>query len=296
MSTTPEEHGLETLATVADLRDAIRARRPHQKRIGFVPTMGYLHAGHEALMRKAREECDLVVVSIFVNPTQFGPSEDLDKYPRDLARDQELCRRAGVELIFHPEPREIYPRGAATWVEVEEMTEVACGAMRPGHFRGVTTVCAKLFNIVRPDRVYFGEKDFQQLQVIRRMVRDLFMPLTIVGVPTVREPDGLAMSSRNSYLSPTERQAARVVPRSLQVARELVERGELETANVIAAIEAAVAKQPLAKLQYAVVVEPDTLAPMRILTRDARLLVAIYVGKTRLIDNTPLNPKAPPPG
>lgn len=287
---------METLATVSELRDAIRARRPHQRRVGFVPTMGYLHAGHEALMRKAREECDLVVVSIFVNPTQFGPSEDLEKYPRDLTRDQELCRRAGVELIFHPEAQEMYPRGAATWVEVEGMTEVACGAMRPGHFRGVTTVCAKLFNIVRPDRAYFGEKDFQQLQVIRRMARDLFMPLTIVGVPTVREADGLAMSSRNSYLTPTERQAARAVPRSLQAAQELVERGELETANILAAIEAAVAKQPLAKLQYAVIVEPDTLAPMRILTREARLLVAVHIGKTRLIDNAPLAPKAPRPG
>jgi pantoate--beta-alanine ligase len=287
---------METLATVSELRDAIRARRPHQRRVGFVPTMGYLHAGHEALMRKAREECDLVVVSIFVNPTQFGPSEDLEKYPRDLTRDQELCRRAGVELIFHPEAQEMYPRGAATWVEVEGMTEVACGAMRPGHFRGVTTVCAKLFNIVRPDRAYFGEKDFQQLQVIRRMARDLFMPLTIVGVPTVREADGLAMSSRNSYLTPTERQAARAVPRSLQAAQELVERGELETANILAAIEAAVAKQPLAKLQYAVIVEPDTLAPMRILTREARLLVAVHIGKTRLIDTPPLAPTAPRPG
>ncbi|MHB0939885.1 MAG: pantoate--beta-alanine ligase [Armatimonadota bacterium] len=286
---------METLATVADLRDAIRARRSYQKRIGFVPTMGFLHAGHEALMRRAREDCDLVVVSIFVNPTQFGPTEDLEKYPRDLARDQELCRRAGVDLIFHPEPPEIYPRGAATWVEVEGMTDIACGAMRPGHFRGVTTVCAKLFNIVRPDRAYFGEKDYQQLQVIRRMVRDLFMPLTIVGVPTVREPDGLAMSSRNSYLSPTERQAARVVPRSIQAAQELVERGELEAANIIAAVEETVAKQPLAKLQYAVIVEPETLEPVRILTREARLLVAIHVGKTRLIDNAPLIPKAPKP-
>lgn len=286
---------METLTTVADLRDAIRARRPYQKRIGFVPTMGYLHAGHEALIRRAREECDLVVVSIFVNPTQFGPNEDLEKYPRDLARDQELCRRAGVDLIFQPEPAEMYPRGASTWVEVEGMTEVACGAMRPGHFRGVTTVCAKLFNIVRPDRAYFGEKDYQQLQVIRRMVRDLFMPLTIVGVPTVREPDGLAMSSRNSYLSPTERQAARVVPRAMQAAQELVERGELEAARIIAAVEETVEKQPLARLQYAMIVEPETLEPVRILTREARLLVAVFIGNTRLIDNGPLIPKAPPP-
>lgn len=286
---------METLTTVAELRSALWARRPQVTRVGFVPTMGYLHAGHEALMRKAREECDLVVASIFVNPTQFGPTEDLDKYPRDLPRDQELCRRAGVELIFHPEPVELYPRGAATWVEVEAMTEVACGAMRPGHFRGVTTVCAKLFNIVRPDRAYFGEKDYQQLQIIRRMVRDLFLPLTIVGVPTVREADGLAMSSRNSYLTPTERQAARVVPRATQAARDAVERGELETAHILRVVEVTVAAQPLARLQYAVVVEPETLAPVRVLTQESRLLVAVFVGNTRLIDNVALVPKAPPP-
>ncbi len=286
---------MDTLTTVAELRTAIRERRSYLKRIGFVPTMGFLHAGHEALIRRAHEECDLVVVSIFINPTQFGPNEDLEKYPRDMARDQELCRRAGADLIFHPEPHVIYPRGAVTWVEVDELTTVACGAQRPGHFRGVCTVCAKLFNIVRPDRAYFGEKDFQQLQVIRRMVRDLFMPLTIVGVPTVREPDGLAMSSRNSYLTPTERQAARVVPRALQAAQDLVEHGELETAAILNALEQAVAAQPLARLQYAVIVDPEHLTPMRVLTQEARLLVAIFVGNTRLIDNVTLVPKAPPP-
>lgn len=286
---------METLTTVAEFREAIRAQRPYQKRIGFVPTMGYLHAGHEALMRRAREECDLVVVSIFVNPTQFGPQEDLDRYPRDLPRDQELCLRAGVDLIFHPEAHEIYPRHASTWVDVEGMTEVACGAFRPHHFRGVCTVCAKLFSIVRPDRAYFGEKDYQQLQVIRRMVRDLFLPLTIVGVPTVREADGLAMSSRNSYLTPTERQAARIVPRTLHLAEDLVARGELETTSLIQALATAVSAQPLAQLQYAVVVDPETLTPMRVLTHEARLLLGIFVGKTRLIDNIALVPKAPPP-
>jgi len=287
---------MDAVTTVANLRAAMRPLRPHQRCIGFVPTMGYLHAGHEALMRRAREECDLVVVSIFVNPTQFGPREDLDAYPRDLARDQELCRRAGVDVLFAPTSPEIYRRDHATWVAVEELTDIACGALRPGHFRGVATVCAKLFNIVKPDRAYFGEKDYQQLQVIRRMVRDLFMPLTIVGVPTVREPDGLAMSSRNSYLSPTERQAARVVPRALQAAQEAVERGELETARIIAALEGTIAAQPLASLQYAVIVDPETLQPLRILTQEARLLAAVCIGKTRLIDNAPLAPKAPPPG
>lgn len=286
---------MDTLTTVAELRDAVRARRSYMKRIGFVPTMGYLHAGHEALIRRAREECDLVVVSIFVNPTQFGPNEDFDRYPRDLTHDQELCERAGADLIFHPEPREIYPRGSSTWVDVEGITDVACGAARPGHFRGVATVCTKLFCIVRPDRAYFGEKDYQQVQVIRRMVRDLFLSLTVVGVPTVREADGLALSSRNAYLSPTERQAARLVPRLWQHAQQLVEHGELDVERILAEIHALVAAQPLAKLDYALIVDPETLTPMRVLTHEARLLLAVYVGKTRLIDNAPLTPKAPPP-
>ncbi|OPZ83311.1 MAG: Pantothenate synthetase [bacterium ADurb.Bin429] len=286
---------MEILTTVNDLREAIRARRSYFKRIGFVPTMGYLHAGHEALMRKAKEECDLVVVSIFVNPTQFGPAEDLEKYPRDLRRDSDLCERAGVDAIFHPEARDMYPIGSSTWVDVEGLTDIACGASRPGHFRGVCTVCTKLFNIVRPDRAYFGEKDFQQLMVIKRMARDLFMPLAIVGVPTVREPDGLAMSSRNSYLSLRERQAARIVPKTLQLARERVEGGEHNSATIITAIEELVAAQPLVKLQYAVIVDPDTMTSMRTLTHEARLLVAIYVGNTRLIDNCALVPKAVAP-
>ena len=286
---------MDTVTTVAELRDAIRARRSYMKRIGFVPTMGFLHAGHEALIRQAREECDFVVTSIFVNPTQFGPNEDFARYPRDLARDQEVCARAGCDLVFHPEPAELYPRGPHVWVEVEEMPEVACGAFRPNHFRGVCTVCAKLFNVVRPDRAYFGEKDFQQLQIIRRMVRDLFLPLSIIGVPTVREADGLAMSSRNTFLSPTERQAARIVPRTLQLAQRLVENGELDVANLCAAIAEAVAVQPLARLQYATVVDPDTLEPLRVLTHEARLLLAVFLGATRLIDNIALQPKAPPP-
>lgn len=286
---------MEILSTIAELREAIRANRSYMKRIGFVPTMGYLHAGHEALIRRAREECDLVVVSIFVNPTQFGPSEDFERYPRDLAHDTELCERAGASLIFHPEVREVYPRGGSTWVDLEGLTDIACGAARPGHFRGVTTVCCKLFNIVRPDRAYFGEKDFQQLQVIKRMVRDLFMPLTIVGVPTVREPDGLALSSRNSYLTPSERQAARIVPRLWHLAQEIVEHGELDATAIIKSLEEAASAQPVASLEYAVIVEPATLTPMRVLTQEGRLLLAVRIGKTRLIDNASLVPKAPPP-
>jgi pantoate--beta-alanine ligase len=283
---------METVSTAQALREALRAGQSHLKRVGFVPTMGALHAGHEALMQQAHAECELVVTSIFVNPTQFGPQEDYTRYPRDLSRDQEVCARAGVDVIFHPEPGEIYPRGSATWVEVEGLDQAACGAQRPGHFRGVATVCAKLFQIVRPDRAYFGEKDYQQLQILRRMVRDLFLPLTIVGVPTVREPDGLALSSRNAYLSPSERQAARVVPRALARARALMETGETEAARILAAVQDVLAGQPLATLQYAEVLDPETLTPVRLLVQEARLLLAVYIGKTRLIDNGALVPRA----
>ncbi len=286
---------METVTTITALRDAIRGRSSPMTRIGFVPTMGCLHFGHETLIRAAQQESDLVVVSIFVNPTQFGPQEDFDKYPRDLAHDQALCMHAGAHILFHPEARELYPRGCNSWVEVEgNYTTIACGATRPGHFRGVTTVCNKLFNLIHPDRAYFGEKDYQQLQVIRRMVKDLFMPVTIIGVPTVREPDGLAMSTRNSYLGRTERQAARIVPRLWQLAQQQVEHGELESARIVAALEEAVA-QSIAQLEYALIVDPATLEPMRILTHEARLLLAVKIGKTRLIDNAPLLPKAPPP-
>ncbi len=287
---------MEIIESIAELREALRAKKAYSKTSGFVPTMGYLHAGHESLMKKAREECDLVITSIFVNPTQFGPNEDFDKYPRDIQRDSELCRRAGVDIIFHPQPHEIYPRNASTWVEVDGMTNIACGAIRPGHFRGVTTVVAKLFNIIMPHRAYFGEKDYQQLQVIKRMTRDLFMPITIVPVPTIREADGLAMSSRNSYLSPTERQAARVMPRALQTARDAVESGIIDVSEIISRIEKCVTGQQMATLQYAVIVDPETMEPLRVTTGEARLLLAILIGKTRLIDNIPLIPKAIAPG
>ena len=287
---------MEIVTTGTALRQKIRERGELPSCIGLVPTMGYLHAGHEALLRRARTECDLVIASIFVNPTQFGPSEDLDKYPRDLAHDTELCARAGCDFIYHPEARELYPRGASTWVTVEGLTEVACGAARPGHFRGVTTVVAKFFNIIRPDRAYFGEKDYQQLQVIKRMVRDLFIPVTIIAVPTVREADGVALSSRNSYLTPTERQAARIVPRACTLAFELVENGEQDPAVIQAAVAQLVATQPLAKLHYAEIVDAEELTTIRLLTQESRLLLAVQIGKTRLIDNIALQPKgvAPP--
>lgn len=287
---------MQTVSTIIDLRKAMNSHRVNMVRIGLVPTMGALHAGHEALIRQAKQECGLVVVSIFVNPTQFGPQEDYARYPRELASDQLLCERAGADIIFNPPESEIYPRGNATWVEVDgSLTEVACGAARPGHFRGVATVCCKLFQIVNPDRAYFGEKDYQQLQVIRRMVKDLFLSLQIIGVPTIRETDGLALSSRNSYLSPSERQAARLVPRLGRMAQSMVEYGELSAEKIIAEINDAVAAQPYAQLEYAVIVEPETLLPIRVLVNESRLLLAVKIGKTRLIDNVPLIAKAASP-
>lgn len=288
---------MQTVSTIVDLRKAMNSHRINMARIGLVPTMGALHAGHEALIRQAKQECGLVIVSIFVNPTQFAPQEDYARYPRELASDQLLCERAGADIIFNPLESEIYPRGNASWVEVDGvLTEIACGAARPGHFRGVTTVCCKLFQIVNPDRAYFGEKDYQQLQVIRRMVKDLFLSLQIVGVPTVREADGLAMSSRNSYLSPSERQTARLLPRLGRLAQSLVEYGELSVEKIIAAIESTVAEQPYVQLEYAVIVEGESLQPIRVLVNESRLLLAVKIGKTRLIDNVSLVAKAASPG
>ncbi len=287
---------MEIVTTGAALRQKIRERGVLPSCIGLVPTMGYLHAGHEALLRRARAECDLVIASIFVNPTQFGPNEDLEKYPRDLAHDTELCNRTDTDFIFHPEARELYPRNACTWVTVDGLTEVACGTARPGHFRGVATVVTKLFNIIRPDRAYFGEKDYQQLQVIKRLIRDLFIPVSIIGIPTVREADGVALSSRNSYLTPTERQAARIVPRACHLALEMVENGEQNPSIVQAEIYRLVATQPMAKLDYAEIVDAEELTPVRMITQESRLLLAVQIGKTRLIDNIALLPKgvAPP--
>ena len=287
---------METVSNILAFREAMNIHRIDMLRIALVPTMGALHAGHEALIRQAKQECDVVVVSIFVNPTQFGPTEDYARYPRELASDQLLCERARADIIFQPSVSEIYPRGNASWVEVNgTLTEIACGATRPGHFRGVTTVCCKLFHIINPDRAYFGEKDYQQLQVIKRMVKDLFLPVQIVGVATVREADGLAMSSRNSYLSPSERQAARLLPRLGNLAQKMVEYGELSVEKIIAEITSTVAAQPYAQLEYAIIVEPETLQPIRLLVNESRLLLAVKIGNTRLIDNVPLIAKASSP-
>ena len=253
--------------------------------VGLVPTMGYLHSGHISLIERARKENDMVVVSIFVNPIQFGPNEDLDKYPRDMAHDREVCEKAGAELIFAPEPSEMYPSENLVFVDIKELGNGLCGAKRPGHFRGVCTVVSKLFNIVLPDRAYFGEKDAQQLAIIRRMVKDLNFGTEIVSCPIVREPDGLAMSSRNLYLSPEERKAALSLSRSLSAAKELMRKGEKDSVKIREAIVAGISSEPLVKIDYAEIVDSADLSPVEKIEKPVLAAAAVYFGKTRLIDN-----------
>jgi pantoate--beta-alanine ligase len=265
------------------------AARREGKRIGFVPTMGALHEGHLSLMRRAQTDCGYVVVTIFVNPTQFPPGEDFERYPRDLEGDVRLAGTVGVDLIFAPPVSEVYPPGDCTFVEVTgPLVECLCGPHRPGHFRGVTTVCAKLFNIVGADKAYFGEKDYQQLLVVRQMVRDLHFPLEIVPVPTVRERDGLAMSSRNRYLSAEERKAATVLSRALFAAEEKVKAGELDVPGLLAVVKEVIGSEPLVRLQYAELRDAETLAELRRVDRRAVLAVAAFVGTARLIDSVVL--------
>jgi pantoate--beta-alanine ligase len=262
------------------------ARRAGE-RIAFVPTMGYLHAGHVALLEEARRLGDRVALSIFVNPTQFGPREDLDRYPRDLPGDLAKAAAAGTDVAFVPEVRAMYPTGHQTTVQVHQLEQGLCGAVRPGHFVGVATVVCKLFNIVRPHVAVFGEKDFQQLAVIRRMVRDLDMPVEIVPLPTVREPDGLAMSSRNKFLSPAERARAVTISAALFAARERWRSGVTDAAPLIADVSAALA-EPVAQVQYVEIRDADTLEPLTTVDRPAVMAVAAFVGTTRLIDNVRL--------
>jgi len=247
--------------------------------------MGALHEGHLSLVREARASCDGVAASIFVNPTQFGPNEDLEKYPRSFERDQELLEREGVELLFAPTVEEMYPAGAITWVTVEGLSSKLDGRSRPGHFRGVTTVVAKLFHIVEPDAAFFGQKDAAQLAIIRRMVRDLNLPVEIVACPIVREPDGLAMSSRNAYLDPQQRQQALALHRSLEHVRRLVGAGELSAAKLVAAGCAEFAAESAVRVDYFEIVNPDTLDPVADVSDGALVAVAAFVGTTRLIDN-----------
>lgn len=273
------------MRNVITLEELRTARLSLDGTVGFVPTMGYLHEGHLALIRHAKEECDSVVVSIFVNPTQFGPNEDLAKYPRDLERDLRLIEPLGVDLVWTPTAEVMYPPGYQTWVEVEAVTRPLEGAMRPGHFRGVTTVVAKLFNAVQPHKAYFGQKDAQQAAVIRRMTLDLNFPIEIVVCPTVREADGLAMSSRNVYLSPEQRKAATVLFRSLSAAKELYESGERNAEALRRKMKEVLAAEPLAQVQYVSCADYDTLEELSEVRGKALLSMAVFIGKTRLIDN-----------
>lgn len=273
------------LATIAEVRAAVAGERRAGRTIGFVPTMGALHEGHGSLIDLARAECGSVVVSVFVNPTQFNQKEDFERYPRPLAEDVAFCSARGAGFVFAPSVSEMYPRETLTTVDVARITEGLCGAYRPGHFRGVTTVVAKLFHIVQPDRAYFGEKDAQQLAAIRRMALDLDMPVEVVAAPTVREPDGLAMSSRNRHLSPDERAVAPALYRALTAARERVAAGETDPAAVRQAALAVLAQHPAFRVEYLEVVDSGDMQPVPFIAGPVRIAAAAWLGATRLIDN-----------
>lgn len=276
---------MNTPQTLPELRAAL-ANLPRP--LGFVPTMGYLHNGHLSLVRQAKAECASVVVSIFVNPTQFGPNEDFSAYPRDTERDLRLLESVQTDVVWLPTAEVLYPPGFQTWVTVDEVTRPLEGAMRPGHFRGVATVVAKLFNAVQPDKAYFGQKDAQQVAVIRQMVRDLNFALEVVVCPIAREPDGLAMSSRNVYLSPEERRAATVLWRALQAAKYAYQHGERSAENLRQTMLSVLHTEPLARVQYVSCAHLQTLAELETLNEGALLSMAVYIGKTRLIDNAVL--------
>lgn len=276
---------MELLRTIEEARQFVLSQKKREKSIGLVPTMGYLHEGHLSLVHTAREQNDVVVVSIFVNPTQFGPQEDLDRYPRDLEKDRNSCSQASVDAIFMPAAEEMYPERFHTWVQVDTITETLCGASRPGHFRGVATVVSKLFNIIQPDRAYFGLKDFQQAVVIKQMVRDLNMPLEIVTVPTVREADGLATSSRNKYLTAKQRARAPVLYNTLKLGQRLIEAGEHNADVVHEAMVKEIESQPNTRIDYISVCNPETLAPVDKIENRVLLAMAVWLGNTRLIDN-----------
>lgn len=276
---------MQVVKTIEELRSIVKWWRGEGHSVGLVPTMGYLHEGHKSLIVKAVSENDRVVVSDFVNPTQFGVNEDLDSYPRDIDRDAALCEEAGADVIFHPEPEEMYAFGNCTFVDMDHLTKGLCGKTRPTHFRGVCTVVSKLFNIVTPDRAYFGEKDAQQLAVIRQMVRDMNFNLTIVGCPIVREEDGLAMSSRNTYLNPAERKAALILHKSLTMGQEMIEAGEKDVQKIKNAIVKQIKTERLARIDYVELVDTETLEPVKTITGPILAAIAVYIGKTRLIDN-----------
>ena len=271
--------------TVNEVRTQVKAWRKEGLTVGFVPTMGYLHEGHQSLIKRAVEENDRVVVSIFVNPMQFGPTEDLDSYPRDLEKDSALCEATGANLIFHPEPEEMYTDGFCSYVDMSVLTEELCGLSRPVHFRGVCTVVSKLFHIVTPDRAYFGQKDAQQLAIIKRMVLDLNMDVEVIGCPIVREDDGLAKSSRNTYLSLEERQAALILSKTIALGEKMVKQGETDCKVILDAMKKNIETEPLAKIDYVKIVDALTMQQIPTIDRPILCAMAVYIGKTRLIDN-----------
>ena len=276
---------MEVVKEKARIREIVEEARAAGRTVGLVPTMGYFHGGHLELMRRARAECDLVVISLFVNPTQFGPGEDLEAYPRDFERDRGMAEGVGVDYIFNPEPEEMYPEGFSTHVEVEGVSDILCGAIRPGHFRGVATVVAKLFNIVPANRAYFGQKDAQQLAVIKRMATDLDFSLEVIAVPTVREEDGLAMSSRNTYLTGRDRADALVLSRALRTAAGMIEAGERDASEVSRAMQGVFDALPSVNLEYIAICDNIYLKPLEELHGEVLIAVAARVGKARLIDN-----------
>jgi len=277
--------GMQVVGLISEIRTL---RQQRSGTVGFVPTMGYLHRGHLALVKQARIENSSVIVSIYVNPIQFGPKEDFSTYPRDLSHDLELLREEGTDIVFVPSDNEMYPPGFSSWVDVEKVAETLEGASRPGHFRGVATVVAKLFNIVQPTRAYFGQKDAQQVVVIKRMVTDLNLGIDIVVVPTVREEDGLAMSSRNIYLSPAERKTATILFKALTLARHLRQSGENDADKLRGQMTSLIRKEPLAQIDYVSIADTKTLEELNLIDRPALVSLAVLIGKNRLIDNMPL--------
>ena len=276
---------MKVVGTIKEVRELVKNWKKDGETVGFVPTMGYLHEGHGSLITKAREDNDKVVVSIFVNPMQFGPTEDLDSYPRDLEKDSRFCESLGVDLIFHPEPEEMYHEDFSSYVDMSVLTEELCGLSRPVHFRGVCTVVNKLFNIVQPDNAYFGEKDAQQLAIIKHMVQDLNMDVNVVGCPIVREEDGLAKSSRNTYLSAEERKAALILSKTVALGKKLVAEGETDADVLVAKMKANIETEPLAKIDYVKAVNGLTMQQQKEIKAPMLVAMAVYIGKTRLIDN-----------
>lgn len=276
---------MKVITTIDEVRDQVKAWRNNGESIGLVPTMGYLHEGHQSLMASAKKDNQRVIVTIFVNPMQFGPKEDLASYPRDLERDKKACQQMGVDLIFCPSAYEMYDANFNSYVNVNGLTDALCGKKRPGHFKGVCTVVTKLFNITQPDRAYFGQKDAQQLAVIQRMVQDFNIPIEIIGCPIVRESDGLAKSSRNSYLSDNERKAAVCLYQSIELANTMIAQGERSVATILSAMQLLIEQQSLAKIDYIEFVDLSSLKPVSQLTQDTLCALAVYIGKTRLIDN-----------